>query len=202
MHELRQRVEEARQHTITVDRDRALLTAGPTDVELTECLGLLEGDGRLLEQLEQARPRLADAEGGQLVVAEAGDLVRGFAEQDVDQMAGAEALAGAPGGGQGLLRGEEIKIPPFRGEGILPSTPKAVDAWAHDGWVDLRVANMTLWKGRFKEIMKMTAPIPAGDTSSRFIYTKDYWNNFETIEPGRIVGWIFSYEEKGLRMKA
>ncbi len=104
--------------------------------------------------------------------------------------------------GEGLLRGEEIKIPPFRGEGILPSNHKAINAWAHDGWVDLRVSNMALWKERFREMVKMTEPIPAGDTSSRFIYTKDYWNNFETIEPGRIVGWIFSYEEKGLRMKA
>jgi hypothetical protein len=104
--------------------------------------------------------------------------------------------------GEGLLRGEEIKIPPFRGESVLPSNQKAINAWAHDGWVDLRVSNMALWKKRFIEIVKMTEPIPAGDTSSRFIYTKDYWNNFESIEPGRIVGWIFSYEEKGLRMKA
>ena len=104
--------------------------------------------------------------------------------------------------GQSLLRAEEIKIPPFRGKGSLPSNPKAIDAWAHDGWVDLRVSNMSLWKKRFKEIITMTEPIPTGDTSSRFIYTKGYWHNFEVIEPGRIVGWIFSYEEKGLRMKA
>ncbi len=104
--------------------------------------------------------------------------------------------------GKSLLRGEEIKIPPYRGEGTLPSSKKAVDAWAHDGWVDLRVANMSLWKERLKAIISMTEPIPHGDTSSRFIYTKEYWNNFETIEPGKVVGWIFSYEEKGLRMKA
>ncbi|MCL4510301.1 MAG: short-chain dehydrogenase [Bacteroidetes bacterium] len=104
--------------------------------------------------------------------------------------------------GVSLLRGEEIKIPPFRGENVLPANQKAIDAWAHDGWVDLRVKNMERWKNRFEEMKKMTEPIPAGDTSSRFIYTKEYWNNFETIEPGKIVGWIFSYEEKGLRMKA
>ena len=104
--------------------------------------------------------------------------------------------------GVSLLRGEEIKIPPFRGENVLPANQKAIDAWAHDGWVDLRVKNMERWKNRFEEMKMMTEPIPAGDTSSRFIYTKEYWNNFETIEPGKIVGWIFSYEEKGLRMKA
>ncbi len=104
--------------------------------------------------------------------------------------------------GNSLLRGEEIKIPPFRGESRVPSSQKSIDAWAHDGWVDIRVSNMALWKERLREIVQMTEPIPVGDTSSRFIYTKEYWNNFETLEPGRIVGWIFSYEEKGLRMKA
>ncbi len=104
--------------------------------------------------------------------------------------------------GNSLLRGDEIKIPPFRGEEVLPANQKTIDAWAHDGWVDLRVKNMSLWKKRFEGIKKSTDPIPVGDTSSRFIYTKEYWNNFKSIEPGKIVGWIFSYEEKGLRMKA
>ncbi len=104
--------------------------------------------------------------------------------------------------GNSLLRGDEIKIPPFRGEDVLQANQKAIDAWAHDGWVDLRVKNMTLWKKRFDGMKKSTEPIPIGETSSRFIYTKEYWNNFESIEPGKIVGWIFSYEEKGLRMKA
>jgi hypothetical protein len=104
--------------------------------------------------------------------------------------------------GVSLLRGDEIKIPPFRGEEVLPASQKTIDAWAHDGWVDLRVKNMSLWKSRFDGMKKSIEPIPIGDTSSRFIYTKEYWNNFETIEPGKIVGWIFSYEEKGLRMKA
>ncbi|MFZ1081093.1 MAG: short-chain dehydrogenase, partial [Candidatus Kryptoniota bacterium] len=91
---------------------------------------------------------------------------------------------------------------PIRGEDVLPANQKTIDAWAHDGWVDLRVKNMSLWKSRFDEMKKLTEPIPADETSSRYIYTKEHWNNFETIEPGKIVGWIFSYEEKGLRMKA
>jgi len=104
--------------------------------------------------------------------------------------------------GASLLRADEIKIPPYKGEDVLSADQKTIDAWAHDGWVDLRVKNMNLWKSRFDEIKKSTEPIPVGDTSSRYIYTKEYWNNFESIEPGKIVGWIFSYEEKGLRMKA
>ena len=31
---------------------------------------------------------------------------------------------------------------------------------------------------------------------------EQFWNNFELIEPGKLVGWIFSEEEKGKRMKA
>jgi hypothetical protein len=29
-----------------------------------------------------------------------------------------------------------------------------------------------------------------------------YWDNFKEIDPGKIVGWIFSEEEHGKRMKA
>lgn len=104
--------------------------------------------------------------------------------------------------GKRLLRGNEIKIPPFRGENRLEMSRKNIELWAHDGWIDLRVANMARWKKRFKELMKMIDQIPPDDTSSRFMYRKEYWNNFEEIDPGKIAGWIFSYEEKGMRMKA
>jgi hypothetical protein len=29
-----------------------------------------------------------------------------------------------------------------------------------------------------------------------------FWENFETIDPGKLVAWIFTVEEKGKRMKA
>ncbi len=101
-----------------------------------------------------------------------------------------------------LLRGPEIKIPPSHGENELPISEKSVGAWAHDGWVDLRSHNMERWQWRFKTIMHAADQIPAGDSSSRFQRTKQYWNDFERIEPGKLVGWIFSEEEKGRRMKA
>lgn len=104
--------------------------------------------------------------------------------------------------GNSILRGEEIKIPPFRGENVVPANEKTINAWAHDGWVDLRPSNMQLWRERLQKIIEMTESIPEDETSSRYIYTKEYWDNFESIEPGKIAGWIFSFEEKGARMKA
>ncbi|MCU0454183.1 MAG: short-chain dehydrogenase [Bacteroidetes bacterium] len=101
-----------------------------------------------------------------------------------------------------LLRGGEMKIPPFHGESTLPIKPGSVDAWSHDGWVDLRTKNFEGWKKRFQRILEELERIPAGDTSSQFLRTKAYWEDFEAIEPGKIVGWIFSVEEKGERMKA
>lgn len=104
--------------------------------------------------------------------------------------------------GKTLLRGSEVKIPAARGENELKITKKSLDAWAHDGWIDLRVANMQRWKLRFEAIITSIETIPAGDSSSRFQRTKHYWNNYGQIEPGKLVGWIFSEEEKGKRMKA
>ncbi|MEG8946966.1 short-chain dehydrogenase [Rosettibacter firmus] len=104
--------------------------------------------------------------------------------------------------GHSLLRGNEIKIPPYRGENELEITQDKIDLWAHDGWVDLRPQSMKIWQSRIKTIIEETEQIPPDDTSSMFVRTKKYWNNFETIDIGKVVGWIFSKEEKGERMKA
>lgn len=104
--------------------------------------------------------------------------------------------------GKTLLRGKEIKIPPYRGENELPITTRALESWAHDGWVDLRTKNMERWRLRFETIIEDTKAIPPDDTSSRHLRNPRYWNNFDDIEPGKLAGWIFSEEDKGRRMKA
>ena len=104
--------------------------------------------------------------------------------------------------GKTLLRGTTVKIPPYRGENVLPITPENIDTWAHDGWVDLRVSNMERWQNRFRQIMAEVESIPAADTSSRFLHTAEYWNHFDELDEGKVVGWIFIVEEKGRRMKA
>ena len=104
--------------------------------------------------------------------------------------------------GKTLLRADEIKIPPYRDENELQVTQKKINLWAHDGWVDLRVANMKRWQERFKKIMAMVEKIPLSETGSRYIHTREYWENFNDISLGKLAGWIFSYEEEGMRMKA
>ncbi len=104
--------------------------------------------------------------------------------------------------GKSLLRGPVIKIPPARGEDALPVTAKGIDHWAHDGWVDLRAKNMELWRSRFKHIIREVESLPPTETSSRTMHTREYWNNLSEIDPGKVCGWLFTYEEKGKRMKA
>jgi hypothetical protein len=104
--------------------------------------------------------------------------------------------------GKSLVRGSTIKIPPFRGERRLPITARTIDRWAHDGWVDLREKNMKLWRARFTHITGAVEGIPEGESSSRLMHNREYWENLSVIDPGKICGWIFTYEEKGKRMKA
>ncbi|MDF1612649.1 short-chain dehydrogenase [Stygiobacter electus] len=104
--------------------------------------------------------------------------------------------------GKKLLRGNEIKIPPFRGENELDINETSINLWANDGWVDLRVKNMIVWQQRLNAIINEAESINPNDTSSMHVRTKKYWNNFETIDIGKVVGWIFIKEEKGERMKA
>lgn len=104
--------------------------------------------------------------------------------------------------GKTLLRGKDIKVPPYRGENELKITDKSLNAWAHDGWLDLRPKNMDRWKWRFTTIIDSASQIPSDDSSSRYQRNRQYWDNFDIIEPGKLVGWIFSEEEKGKRMKA
>ncbi len=104
--------------------------------------------------------------------------------------------------GKSLLRGRDIKIPQYRGENVLKVTNKSIDDWAMNGWVDLRVSNMERWKNRFKDAMSAVEKLSESETSSRYLRNNEYWKNFTEIDPGKIVGWIFTEEEKGKRMKA
>jgi hypothetical protein len=101
-----------------------------------------------------------------------------------------------------LLRGPECKIPPVTAEGDTHEiTPAGVEAWAKAGWVDLREANMALWKARFDRIAREIESISDTETSSRFLRDRQFWSAEGLIQPGKVVGWIFATEEKGARMK-
>ncbi len=104
--------------------------------------------------------------------------------------------------GESLLRGGAIKIPAFRGENILDVNEKNINTWANEGWVDLRLSNMKKWQSRLTELIEEAETITAINTSSMHVRTKDYWDNFEEINIGKICSWIFIHEEQGKRMKA
>lgn len=105
--------------------------------------------------------------------------------------------------GKQLLRGSVIKIP--GGNHTFEVTPEAVDSWAQDGWVDLRIENMLKWKNRTTHILGEIASLPSKDTSSRITRNRDYWyhdKEEKDIHLGKVAAWIFIHEEKGQRMKA
>ena len=104
--------------------------------------------------------------------------------------------------GESLLRGSTIKIPAFRGENVLEVNEQNINNWANEGWVDLRVSNMNKWQDRLTELIKEAEEITPVNTSSMHVRTKDYWNNFEEINIGKICSWLFIHEEQGKRMKA
>jgi len=104
--------------------------------------------------------------------------------------------------GKSLLRGNTMKIPPYRGEDELVITEDKIDLWAKDGWIDLREENIKRWQQRLKELVEEAEEIPMNDTSSMHVRTKRYWNNFESIDIGKVVSWIFIHEEQGKRMKS
>ncbi len=103
--------------------------------------------------------------------------------------------------GKTLVRGSVMKIPPARGKDSYPITQANIDLWAHDGWIDLRESNFVKWQNRIKQIIDEAEKIPPDDSSSMYVRTKKYWDNFESINIGKIVSWIFIHEEHGLRMK-
>jgi hypothetical protein len=106
------------------------------------------------------------------------------------------------GDGCTLLRGDSIKIPPYRGSWELDVTSGSLDTWAAAGWVDLRVENVRQWQERLVRIKEETDLAEVEDTSSRLHFTHDYWENFQTMPSGKIAAWIFTVEDEGARMKA
>ncbi len=103
--------------------------------------------------------------------------------------------------GKSYVRGADIKIPVRRGETKLELTEANINAWCNEGWIDLRPSNFEEWKQRLNNIMEHSNTFPKDDTSSRYNYTNEYWDNFGNIDEGKIVGWIFEFEDKGWRFK-
>jgi NAD(P)-dependent dehydrogenase (short-subunit alcohol dehydrogenase family) len=98
-----------------------------------------------------------------------------------------------------LLRGPKVIVPSQAVD--EPVTPEKLEAWVKDGWVDLRLANCATWIERCRKIHAEIEAIPEDDTSSRHFRNRRFWDEDARLQPGKIVGWILSVEEKGLRLK-
>jgi hypothetical protein len=99
------------------------------------------------------------------------------------------------------LKGDVVKIPVRGSQDKINLTDTNVNKFAYEGWVDLRKENFETWIERVNNIMNQANEVDDDDSSSRYTYTKDYWNNFENYDPGKIGGWIFENEDKGWRFK-
>ena len=103
--------------------------------------------------------------------------------------------------GKKIIRGPMVIIPSDMEGDVIKTDRKKIDMWAYEGWVDLREANWKLWAERLAHIMKQAELHSDGSYSSRFVFNREYWDNFEDINIGKVVGWLFIHEEDGLRTK-
>ncbi len=98
-----------------------------------------------------------------------------------------------------VLRGPRVIVPPDACDEEV--TPEKLERWVRDGWVDLRLANCAKWVERFRRIQEDVQSLPEGDTSSRNLRDRHFWNEAQGIQPGKTVAWILSTEEGGWRWK-
>ncbi|MDR0927097.1 MAG: short-chain dehydrogenase [Ignavibacteria bacterium] len=103
--------------------------------------------------------------------------------------------------GKKYLRGNDVKVPVQRANTELPLTKENIDKWCYEGWVDLRESGWKEWKGRIKSIIDQAYHINGDMTGSRYFYTPEHWDNFEKFDEGKIVGWVFEFEDEGARWK-
>jgi hypothetical protein len=102
--------------------------------------------------------------------------------------------------GKKLVRGKAIKIPPAKHGTTVELNDEKRDAYAREGWVDLRAENFAHWLERLERIQD-EANASDGMTGSAVDRSPAYWDNFASLAEGRLAAWIFSVEEGGERIK-
>jgi hypothetical protein len=98
-----------------------------------------------------------------------------------------------------IVRGPEVLVPANAVD--APVDDEAIEHWARNGWIDLRLANCAIWRDRFRRIRADYEAIPEDETSSRHVRNRRFWGNGQRIQPGKVVGWILTVEEGGNRLK-
>ncbi len=102
--------------------------------------------------------------------------------------------------GRTLVRGPRVNIPQPEGNrtSFEIADPAQIDAWARKGWVDLRPANMKIWRERFEKMALTRDQVFNEGTAA--VDIKTYLGG-ETLEIGNVVAWIFNNELEGYRIK-
>jgi hypothetical protein len=99
--------------------------------------------------------------------------------------------------GAGLLRGPFLRIPEVAGRRDVAIEDGDIDRWAQKGWVDLRPANMAVWRARFDRMRRAKQRL--GGKGSAAVDREAYL--FNKIFIGEVVGWVFNNEMGGYRIK-
>lgn len=99
--------------------------------------------------------------------------------------------------GATIHRGPFISIPESANPSIAIKKPSDIDAWADQGWVDLRPANFARWIERFK---KMYASQQLFFRQGSAEYDRTTYI-YKEIQIGEVVAWIFNNEMDGYRIR-
>ncbi len=95
--------------------------------------------------------------------------------------------------GEHVLRGPLVRVKPDKD--VPLGDPRLVDR----GWVDLRPANWGRWRDRCRDLLAELEERPGVASGSAGDH--EYGDAAAKIRPGRLVAWIFRYEDKGERIK-
>jgi hypothetical protein len=100
--------------------------------------------------------------------------------------------------GKRLLRGPRINVPELEGHNVSVSLADAkLDAWAKKGWIDLRPANLGIWRARVGKMLSARASLRAEGSAAASIHSFMATG----FEIGEVVAWIFNNEMGGYRVK-
>ncbi len=103
--------------------------------------------------------------------------------------------------GKRILRGPEVKIPPYAGSNEFKVDPDSLNEWVRKGWIDLRPENMALWQNRIKKHLQFDDGNSRSDSSSGYPWDSRFEGESDTHFVGKIVTRIFIDEENGGRIK-
>ncbi len=103
--------------------------------------------------------------------------------------------------GRTLLCGTQVAVPGAKAE----LTPARLERWAHEGWVDLRPAEMERWQGWLRQLREQMIR-EAAHPSTGSLFTRQFtddttWEASDDLAVGEVVAWIFTHVEGGYRIK-